>query len=60
MERIGGDSHLLELMDEVTRDCSIAANVIEDDPDIDAFFCFFFKDLKGLLVPFAFRDDEEL
>ena len=60
MERIGGDSHFLKPMDEVARDCSIAANVIKDDPDIDAFFGFFFKDLKGLLVPFAFGDDEEL
>ena len=60
MERIGGDSHFFKLMDEVARDCSIAANIIKDDSDIDTFFGFFFKDLKGLLVPFAFGYDEEL
>ena len=60
MERIGGDSVFFQLMDEVAWYCPIAANVIEDDPDIDAFFGFLFQNLKGLLVPFAFRDNKKL
>ena len=60
MERIGVDSHFLKLMDEVAWDGSITADVIKDDPDINAFFGFLFQNLKGLLVPFAFGDDEEL
>ena len=47
-------------MDEVARYRSIAADVIKDDPDIDAFFGFLFQNIKGLLVPFSFGDDEEL
>ena len=60
MERIGFDARFLHLMGEVIRDRAIAADVIKDDPDIDPFGSFLLKDIDGLLVPFAFRNDEEL